>query len=105
MRDIRQSNKGIEPIDPASRHKIVWFLARFLGFAAFALAPCVVSGRTLREAAMLLALACSLGGLVSMVFASLCREPFGRGSLNGWDEALAFVAASRLAHFASHFQA
>jgi hypothetical protein len=36
-----------------------------------------------------------------MVFAKLSREPFGQGSLNGWDEALAFVAVSRLMHFAT----
>lgn len=92
-------------IDPASRQRAIWFLVRFLGVAALAFAPCLAGGRTLRDAAALLALACSLGGMVSMVFAKLSREPLGRGSLNGWDEALAFVAASRLAHFALHSQA
>jgi len=58
----------------------------------------------LQDGAGLLSLACAMGGFVSMVFAKLAGEPFGQGSLNGWDEALAFVAASRLAHFAMHFQ-
>jgi len=45
-----------------------------------------------------------MGGFVSVIFAKLSGEPFGQGSLNGWDESLAFVAASRLAHFAMHVQ-
>lgn len=69
-------------------------------FGALAFAPCLVSGRSLREAAALLALACSSGGMVSMVFATLCREPFGQESPNGWDEALTLVAASRPAQLA-----
>jgi len=37
-----------------------------------------------------------------MVFARLRGEPLWQGSLNGWDEALALIAVSRLAHFAAH---
>jgi len=73
---------------------------RLFGLAGFAFGPCLTSTRSLQDAAGLLALACSLGGIVSMVIARLSHEPFAQGSLNGWDEALAFVAVSRLAHFA-----
>lgn len=91
-------------LDPVSRHRATWFLVRTLCFAGLAFGPCFVGTRSLQDGAGLLSLACAMGGFVSMVFAKLAGEPFGQGSLNGWDEALAFVAASRLAHFAMHFQ-
>jgi len=72
---------------------------------ALVFGPCLTNGRSFQDAAGLLALACSLGGFVSMVFARLRGEPPWQGSLNGWDEALAFVAMSRLAHFAMGVQA
>lgn len=91
-------------LDPLSRAMAGWFLAR-LGFvAALALLPCVATGRPLREGMGLAVFACALGGTVSMLFAALRQEPMGRGSLNGWDESLAFIAASRLAHAAMAMQ-
>jgi len=90
--------------DPVSRHRAAWFAIRLFMLAALTMGPCFTVARPFREAAGLLSLACAVGGFVSMVFAKLSREPFGQGSLNGWDESLAFVAASRLAHFAVHFQ-
>jgi len=87
-------------IDPVSRHRAVWFVVRLFGLAALAFGPCLAGTRPVQEGTALLSLACSLGGFVSMVFATLCRAPLWQGSLNGWDEALAFVAASQLTHFA-----
>lgn len=54
---------------------------------------------------MLLEFACNIGGFVSVLFARVRGESPWQGSLNGWDEALAFVAVSRLAHLASQLQA
>ncbi len=91
---------SVGTLDPLSRHRIVWFVIRLSGLAALAFGPCLAGARPAQNATALLSLACSIGGIVSMVFAKLGREPLGRGSLNGWDEALAFVAMSRLAHYA-----
>lgn len=97
--------KPVGSLDPVSRHRAAWFAIRLLMLAALTLGPCFTMGRPLQDAAGLLSLACSIGGIVSMIFAKLSGEPLGQGSLNGWDEALAFVAAARLAHLALHFQA
>jgi len=102
------SQPAIKPagsIDPVSRHRAAWFVIRLLMLAVLTFGPCFTLARSFQDAAGLLSFACSMGGFVSMIFAKLSGEPFGQGSLNGWDEALAFVAASRLAHFAVHFQA
>lgn len=86
-------------IDAVSRHRAAWFAIRLLGLAALAFGPCLAGTRPVQDAASLMSLACSMGGFVSMVFAQMRHDPFWRGGLNGWDEALAFVAASQLAHF------
>jgi len=95
--------RPFDPLDPASRHRAVWFAIRLILLGALTFGPCFTVARSFQDAAALLSLACAVGGFVSMVFARLSGEPFGQGSLNGWDESLAFVAASRLAHFAMHF--
>jgi len=97
--------KPFGSIDPVSWHRAAWFVIRLLMLAALTLGPCFTVGRPFQDAAGLLSLACSIGAIVSMIFAKLAGEPLGQGSLNGWDEALAFVAVSRLAHFAMQFQA
>lgn len=62
----------------------------------------MTSARSWPDAAGLFSLACAVGALVSMTFAAIRREPFGRGSLNGWDETLAFLAIGRLTQAAVH---
>lgn len=89
-------------LDPASRRRAVWFVLRVLALTALAFGPCLGGGQSVQGAAVLLAFACSIGGFVTMVFARLRGEPLWQGSLNGWDEALALIAVSRLAHFAAH---
>ena len=42
--------------------------------------------------------------MLSALFAILRREPFTKGSLNGWNEALVFAAVSRLAHATAQIQ-
>jgi len=78
---------------------------RRLALAAWAFGPWLASGRSFQGCAVLLEFACSIGGFVSMLFARVRGEPPWQGNLNGWDEALAFVAVSRLAHLAAHSQA
>ncbi len=106
MSNVRKpATKGLASLDAASVRAVHWFLLRLGALAVLALGLCLTSARSLRDALAVLSFACAIGGLVSMQFAKLRREPFGRGSLNGWDEALAFVAASRLAHLAQNLNA
>ncbi len=106
MSDPSQPALGlIGSLDPVSRHRAAWFVIRLLLLALLTFGPCLTTARSFWDAAGLLSLACAIGGFVSMMFAKLSGEPFAQGSLNGWDESLAFVAASRLAHFAMQFQA
>lgn len=92
-------------LDPASRQRAAWFAWRCLALAAWAFGPWLAGGRSFQDCAALLDFACGIGGMVSMLFARVRGEPLCLGSLNGWDEALAFVAVSRLAHLAVHVQA
>ena len=103
MTDARQpaDRPAARAIDAASRDRAVWFVARLGGLAALTFGPCLAGAQPVQEAAALLSLACGMGAFVSVAFARLRGEPPWQGSLNGWDEALAFIAASRLAHFAS----
>jgi len=89
-------------LDPVSRHRAAWFAIRLLMLAALTFGPYFTMARSFQDAAGLLSLACAIGGFVSMIFAKLSGEPVWQDSLNGWDEAFAFVAVSRLAHFAMH---
>jgi len=100
--DFRQPAIGpVSSLDPVSRRRVAGFVFRFLVFAMLTYEPCLTNGRSIQGANALLTLVCALAAIVSMVFAKLSREPFGQGSLNRWDEALAFVAVSRLTHFAA----
>lgn len=87
-----------QSLDPGSQRVTRWFLARVYGLAALALLPCVTGTQSLQDAAGLMSFACACAAVVSTTFARVRLEPFARGSLNGWDEALAFIAVSRLAH-------
>lgn len=88
-------------LDAVSQRRLFWFLVRLCGLAGLAFGPCLGGVRTLQDALAVLSLACGLGALVGAAFARLRREPFACGSLNGWDEAMAFIAVSRLAHAAT----
>lgn len=90
-------------IDPISRHRAIRFASRLCCLLALVFGPSLAGRQTFQGAAAVLAMACGVGGFVSMIFARLRSEPLWQGSLNGWDEALAFVAVSRLAHFAMGF--
>ncbi len=92
-------------LDPVSRRRAAWFALRCLALAAWAFGPWLAGGRSFQGCAALLDFACGIGGFVSMLFARMRGEPLCQGSLNGWDEALAFIAVSRLAHLAAHVPA
>lgn len=87
-------------LDPASRRVAFLFLFRLGCLAALALASCLVGVRTPHQGLQFLTLACKFGAVVAGVFGALRRASFARGSLNSWDEALAFLAAHWLAHAA-----
>lgn len=105
MSGRRTATGAVSSLDPASRRRAAWFALRCLALAAWAFGPWLAGGQSFQDCAVLLEFACSTGGFVSMLFARLRGEPPWRGSLNSWDEALAFVAVSRLAHLASQLQA
>lgn len=106
MNGFRRTAAGaVGSLDPASRRKAIGFALRCLALAAWTFGPWLASGQSFQGCAVMMEFACSIGGFVSMLFARLRGEPPWQGSLNGWDEALAFVAVSRLAHFAAHVQA
>ncbi len=101
----RAATSAMGSLDSASRRRAAWFALRCLALTAWAVGPWLASGQSFQGCAVLLEFACSIGGFVSMLFARLRGEPPWQGSLNGWDETLAFVAVSRLAHLAAHSQA
>ena len=104
MTESRQSTtKQRRSLDPASSLMMVWFAARLGGLMLLTWAPCLVGTRTPQDAAALLSFACSIGATVCFLFASLNRVPLGQGSLNGWDEGMAFIAVARLAHLGLAF--
>ena len=101
----RTATSAVGSLDPASRRRAAWFALRCLALTAWAFGPWLASEQSFQGCAVLLEFACSTGGFVSLLFARVRGEPPWQGSLNGWDEALAFVAVSRLAHLAAHSQA
>lgn len=98
---MSQFRKLLGTLDAASHRRVFWFLFRLCCLASLAFGPCLGGVRTLQEGLAFLSLACGFGAVVGTAFARLRHEPFARGSLNGWDEALAFIAVSRLAHAAT----
>lgn len=88
-------------LDAGSQRRVFWFGLRLCSLAGLAFEPCLGGMRTVQDGLAFLSLACGFGAVAGTTFARLRREPFAQGSLNGWDEALAFIAVSRLAHAAS----
>ena len=95
---------GLGSLDPTSKRRAGLFLWRIAVLAGFVMSPYFAHKQPLQESLRLLALTFAFGGLLSVLFATVRREPFAKGSINGWDEALVFVALSRLAHAAAQIQ-
>ena len=85
-------------LDPASRRTLSGWLVRCGVLLLFAALPWGLGVRSLHETGGTAALAFSLGGVVAMVRATCRGERIGGGSLNRWDEALAFNGPSLLLH-------
>lgn len=101
--DGELSHRGL---DRQSRQAVRWLLLRLWSVALIALLGTYLENKpSARAFAGLISLTCAIGAMVCAVVAALHREAFARGSLNTWDEALAFVALSRLAHVALGLQA
>lgn len=102
-----QSSKDNEPrsLDPVSRRRAGRFVLHLLVLTVLIIMPYLSQEQSLREGMGVLSLAFGFGGMVSVLFAAIRGEPFAKGSLNGWDEALVFVAASRIVHAVMQLQA
>ncbi len=87
-------------LDEVSKRRASRFLGRLLVVTGFVLMPYFMHKQSWQDSMGVLALAMSFGGMLSATFAVLRGERFATGSLNGLDEALVFVAVSRLAHMA-----
>lgn len=97
-------NNESQPPRPTSGRRTSQFLLRLLVLTGFVLTLNLAQGQTLQEGLGVLALTLALSGLLNAVFAMIRREPVARGGMNGWDEALMLIAASRAAHMMLYFQ-
>ncbi len=89
---------GGSRLDPASRRTLSGWLLRVGGLLACAVLPWGLGLRSLHAMGGDAALVLSLGGMVATLTATCRRERIGGGSLNHWDQALAFNGASLLLH-------
>jgi hypothetical protein len=63
----------------------------------------MVGSRPLATALGLLATFGAAASIFSAFVAVTLREPFARGGLNHWDEALTYVALSRIVHLVQSY--
>ncbi len=91
-------------LDPASKQRASRFLLQILLLTSLVSWPYLAHKQSLQGFTASLASIFALGAMFSVLFTSLRREPFAKGSLNGWDEVLVFIALSRLAHAAMQLQ-
>ncbi len=90
--------QGAHSLDLQSKIALAGFSLR-LGLLSFLLSSwCVLGARPLQAAIGIFAIAASLASLVAGVRGLLSLDRLASSSLNNWDEALAFVALSKLAH-------
>lgn len=87
-------------LDDRSRSAAHRFLIRIASLSAVAMVLHLLGSQPFREFPSFLSLTFSYGGVIAAVQASMRQEIPGQGSLNGWDELLAFIALSRLGHLA-----
>lgn len=106
MSDQRRTSADDLPgsLDLASKQRASRFLLQILLLTGLMSWPYLAHKQSLQGLTAGLASIFALGATFSALFTSLRREPFAKGSLNGWDEVLVFIALSRLAHAALQFQ-
>lgn len=90
-------------VDTTTRHTLARVAFRVGGATIFILWPYLAGTRPLATVLALLstfvAVASIFCGLVALLL-MLLKEPIGRGGPNHWDEALIYVALTRLVHLA-----
>jgi len=91
-------------LDPASRRRASRFLLHVLVLTSLVSWPFLAHKQPLQGLTANLAAIFALGAMFGALFTSQRREPFAKGSLNGWDEVLVFIALSRLADAAMQLQ-
>lgn len=102
MSTPRQGFVGsLAALDPISKGIAARFGLRLSCFVALAVVPIVSRTGSFAGVAALLAVTFSFGAFFSGTVALLRRQPLGHGCLNDWDEAVAFIAMSQLAHLAA----
>lgn len=100
MSDDPREQPRARRLDDQSRQAVGRFLGRLGSLSAVAAFwMCMVPAMAPWRAGTL-AMAYALGAMFAVTAAATRGEGLARGSLNGWDEALAFAALSRLAHLA-----
>ena len=85
-------------MDPGSRRTLARFVFRLCCLTFFIVLPYFAGLRSFSVMLELLSTFTSVGSIFCTVLALLCGEFLGRGSLNHWDEALAYMALTRLVH-------
>jgi hypothetical protein len=91
-------------LDQRSQLMVSGAWRRAMVLAACVLSPWVFGLCSLDQAEHSLPLAFSLASIIAMIAARARQEQPGRGSLNGWDEALAFNGIAALAHMLQRAQ-
>ena len=72
------------------------FAMRLAGLLLIAMLPALMGRRPMTASLGYLATYCALGAILNLGRAAGRKQTVGAGPLNHWDEALAFVALSRL---------
>lgn len=90
-------------LDLHSKQTLGRLIIRLCGLILFIVLPYFAGLRSFSVMLQLLSTFMSIGSIFCAMMALLCREHVGRGSLNHWDEALAYMALTRLVHFAETF--
>ena len=85
-------------IDFGSKRTLQRTAFRLCGISLLILWPWMVGSRPLATALGLLATFGAAASIFCAFVAVALREPFARGGLSHWDEALAYVALTRIVH-------
>lgn len=93
-----------ERIDPVSRRTLTRAAFRLGGIMLLIMWPYVSGSRPLATALDLLSTFGAAAGIFCAFVALSLGEKVGQGGLNHWDEALIYVALTRLVHFAQTYQ-
>ena len=88
-------------LDQTSRHALVRFALALVSVSGVAFLPVLSGTISLADGFGALSTYCTLTAIIKFVLASFHRSKPGAPSLTEWDESLALIATSSLAHMAS----